>query len=131
MNTARVNRIIAIGLALLLSVQLVAGVRVGSPAGVGFSGGGVNPIGPPPNANANLGQARLTHITVNSRMSTGPWIVEVRTVSGTLIASATAINGELVTKALPAGQVLMLDVLDTDALDVPIAAGQTVGVWVP
>ena len=129
-------RLIGIGLVLALSVVGLGGVRplaggnkaAGPYASAG--GGGVQPD-PPGNAVLGLYNAVPTHVTVSSRTQSGPWVVQVRLPSGGGVVDSglTDGSGHVMLEVIDVHG-LGLDVLDTDAIDVPVQAGASVYVIV-
>lgn len=127
------NRTITAWILLLLAlgVSSLAGLRPSGSGGTFFGGGGGSPDLPPP-AGLNLGvySPAPTLVHVYSQMSSGPWYVQVRSAGGAVVDSGTTgSNGEVVFD-LPAAGGMAMDVLGTDALDVPVSCGQSIQVWV-
>lgn len=115
---------------------VVGAQRVTGPLTVLSGGGGAGGTGPlfptffSPNAGGSLGVLRLpTLINVTSAgQSSGPWIVHVRSASGATLALASTDAVGDVAFLLPAVPGLKLDVLGSDAIGVPVAAGHEVNV---
>jgi hypothetical protein len=86
----------------------------------------------PPNGLATLGVHHVsTLIMVSANSSGGPWIVQVRDAFGAPVAAGITDGAGCKVLQLPTLPGLRLDVIGTDALDVPIVAGHDVEVLLP
>lgn len=127
------SRCAAVALVVMcaLSPLVPGGVRTSPASGVQFSGG-TSPIPTPPTGLATLGVLRVpTLINVTSGSSGGPWVVHVRDAFGMLISTGVTDRGGDVVQVLPTLPGLRLDVIGTDAVDVPVVAGKGVEIWLP
>ena len=114
-----------------ISPFVLGGVRVGPPSGTAASGG-ANPQPIPPKHVATLGVLRVpTLINVTSGSSSGPWVVHVRDAFGLLISTGVTDRSGDVVQVLPTLPGLRLDVIGTDAVDVPVVAGTVLEIWLP
>ena len=127
-----------IGLFILLTslasvVPLVPSVRHATSTGLPANNmSGVGPHPTPPTGFVTLAPLTVpTVITVSAGSSSGPWVVKVRNAFGALVSSGMTDRGGNVMVDMPVTIGLMLDVLGTDAVDVPVFAGHDVEVWLP
>jgi hypothetical protein len=119
---------------LLCAVALSGGVRplgvASKGAGPYASGGGGSYPDPPAGALLGVSNPTPTLITVSSRTQLGPWFVQARLPGGGVLdAGVTDPAGQVVLTLIDGVHGFMLDVIDTDAVDVPVAAGVDVEVF--